>query len=54
MGTTEKPTKVSRAVFLDYLDSIEGKAEYLNGEIYDMAGGSIPHSLIEANIAGAW
>ncbi len=52
MGTTEKPTKVSRAVFLDYLDSIEGKAEYLNGEIYDMAGGSIPHSLIEANISG--
>ncbi len=29
MGTTEKPTKVSRAVFLDCLDSIEGKAEYL-------------------------
>lgn len=36
-------------MFLQYLDSIEGKAEYLNGEIYDMAGGSPNHSLIEAN-----
>lgn len=49
MGAIEKQHKVSRVAFLNYLDSIQGKAEYLNGEIYDMAGGSPNHSLIEAN-----
>ena len=50
MGAGDERQKVSRAVFLDYLDSIQGKAEYLNGEIYDMAGGSPSHSLIGLNI----
>lgn len=42
--------KVSRAAFLSYLDSIEGKAEFLDGWIYDMAGGTPAHSLIANNV----
>ena len=42
---------VSEETFLSYLQSIEGKAEWLDGEIYDMAGGSAMHSLITANIS---
>jgi Uma2 family endonuclease len=50
MGSVEKYNKVSREAFLEYLDSIEGKAEYLDGEIFDMAGGSPAHSLISNNV----
>lgn len=42
---------VSEEAFLTYLQSIPGKAEWLDGEIYDMAGGSAMHSLITTNVA---
>ncbi|MBK9448820.1 MAG: Uma2 family endonuclease [Bacteroidetes bacterium] len=50
MGDAAKKLLTTRAEFLAYLDSIEGKAEFLDGEIYDMAGGTAAHSLIATNI----
>lgn len=50
MTTAEKKSKVSIEEYLAYDASIEGKAEYYNGEIFDMAGGSPDHSLISMNI----
>jgi Uma2 family endonuclease len=47
-----KHRRVSREAFLDYLASIEGKAEWLDGEIFDMAGGTYVHSLISTNACG--
>jgi Uma2 family endonuclease len=38
---------------LEYDASIECKAEYYNGEIFDMGGGSPAHSGIAANFVGA-
>ncbi|MFN8395270.1 MAG: Uma2 family endonuclease [Bacteroidia bacterium] len=43
---------VSPQEYLAYEDSIEGRAEYYNGVIVDMAGGSENHSLITMNIGG--
>ncbi|MEY3445045.1 MAG: hypothetical protein RLZZ519_3326 [Bacteroidota bacterium] len=37
--------------YLTYLDSIEGRAEFDAGVIYDMAGSSNAHSLIGVNIS---
>ena len=51
MGSALKHTKVTEEVFLEYLASIEGKAEWLDGEIFDMAAGSASHSTICGNIA---
>ena len=51
MSSVLKHQKVTEEVFLEYLQSIEGKAEWLDGEIYDMAGGSGRHALIGLNIA---
>lgn len=50
MTALPKYQKISEAAFLDYLQSIDGKAEWLDGEIYDMAGGSATHALICSNI----
>ena len=44
MGTAEKITKVTVHDYLTYLDSIEGRAEFEKGVIYDMAGGTNVHS----------
>ncbi|MEY3442942.1 MAG: hypothetical protein RLZZ519_1223 [Bacteroidota bacterium] len=49
MATAKKITWVSEADYFAYLESIEGKAEYQNGVIYDMAGGDPEHSRIAAN-----
>jgi Uma2 family endonuclease len=46
MSSVLKQQKITEEVFLEYLDSIDGKAEWLDGEIYDMAGGSGRHSQI--------
>ena len=54
MDTLIKNRKVSREAFLSYLDSIPGKAQYWDGEILDMAGGSIEHGAISANTIGAF
>jgi Uma2 family endonuclease len=45
-----KHQKATEEVFLKYLESIEGKAEWLDGEIYDMAGGSGRHATICGNV----
>ncbi len=52
MSSVLKHQKVTEEVFLEYLQSIEGKAEWLDGEIYDMAGGSGRHASITANMIG--
>ncbi len=44
MRSILKHQKVTEEVFLEYLHSTEGKAEWLDGEIYDMAGGSGRHA----------
>lgn len=49
MGTVLKIDWVSPADYLAYEGSLDGKAEYYNGVIVDMAGGSENHSLITAN-----
>jgi Uma2 family endonuclease len=41
--------------FAEYLEreqASETKHEYLNGQIYDMAGGTVPHGRIAANVIG--
>jgi Uma2 family endonuclease len=50
MNAAEKYTYVSPEAYLAYDDSIDGKAEYYDGHIVDMAGGSENHSLICANM----
>lgn len=52
MGHAAKKLVASRLEFLAYLDAIEGKAEFLDGEICDVAGGSPAHSLIATNVTG--
>lgn len=52
MGSAEKITEVSVQEYLDYLDSIEGRAEYYDGVIYDMAGSSVNHVRISGNFFG--
>lgn len=49
MSSSEKKGKVSPAEFFAYLENIEGKAEYFDGLIVDMAAGSPNHSLITMN-----
>lgn len=50
MGSAEKITQVTVQEYLDYLDSIEGRAEYYDGVIYDLASSSNEHSLMGVNI----
>lgn len=45
--------KASVEEYLAYDASIEGKAEYYGGEIFERAGGSPDHSLISMNFGGA-
>jgi Uma2 family endonuclease len=52
MTAAEKQFRATPKEYLDYLEGIEGKAEYHNGEIFDMAGGSRNHAAIAANILG--
>jgi Uma2 family endonuclease len=53
MTTAERKSKVSIEEYLAYDASIEGRAEYYDGEIFDMAGGSPTHSGIAVNFSGA-
>lgn len=52
MNVVEKNERYTVEEFLDYLDTLEGRAEYYEGEIFNMAGGSSDHGLIIANIVG--
>jgi Uma2 family endonuclease len=53
MSTAEKKGMVSIAEYLEYGASIEGKAEYYDGEIFDMAGAAPDHNLIAINLGGS-
>jgi Uma2 family endonuclease len=50
MSSVEKRIKATVAEYFAYEDSIEGKAEYCNGEIFDMAGASLNHNRISSNL----
>jgi Uma2 family endonuclease len=50
MSTVEKRFKASVPEYLAYEDSIEGKAEYCNGEIYVMSGASLNHNRLTSNL----
>lgn len=52
MSTVEKKTWASPEEYFAYDASIEGKAEYYDGEIFDMAGGTVIHGLITMNLGG--
>lgn len=49
MGYALKNDKATPAEYLAYLDSIDGKAEFYEGVIYDMAGSSIQHVRLTTN-----
>jgi Uma2 family endonuclease len=50
MGTAERKSRMSVEEYFAYEESMEGMAEYFDGEIFDMSGGSLTHSLITANL----
>jgi Uma2 family endonuclease len=53
MNSLEKNQYVTPEAFLAYIDSHEGRAEYYDGVIVDMAAGSPDHALISANMIRA-
>jgi Uma2 family endonuclease len=53
MTTAERKTKVSVNEYFAYDEGIQGKAEYFEGEIFDMAGGSRAHARIGTNFTVA-
>lgn len=53
MTAVLKPDKVTMQEYLSYLESIEGRAEFYDGVIYDMAGGSDNHGQIGGNVLTA-
>lgn len=50
MKGLEGKEKATIQEYLEYLDSIEGRAEFYDGVIYDMPGSSISHVRISGNI----
>ncbi len=50
MGTAEKKLKATVEDYFAYEASIDGKAEFYDGEVFDMAGGSRVHNRIAANL----
>ncbi len=53
MNVAEKKGKVTILEYAAYLETLEGRAEYVDGVIYDMAGGTDNHSKIGANMIAA-
>jgi Uma2 family endonuclease len=51
MYTAEKKHRLTEDEYFAYEETIEGWAEYYNGEIFDMAGGSENHNLIAQNLS---
>lgn len=51
MSSAEKKTRATEEEYFAYEESIDGLAEYFNGEIFDMAGGSENHSSISQNLS---
>ncbi len=52
MSVAIRNRKATLAEFVEYLDSSDQKAEWLNGEIWDLAGAMPAHALIAGNIHG--
>lgn len=50
MSSVEKASHVTVEEYLSYEDGIEGKTEFLQGEIFDMAGASLNHNRIASNV----
>lgn len=46
MQLAAKNRKISLEAYFAYDDALEGKSEYYDGEVFDMAGGTPDHSLI--------
>jgi Uma2 family endonuclease len=53
MNAAEKRTKATVEEYFAYEATIIGKAEYYDGRIYNMSGGTINHSLIATNLSGS-
>jgi Uma2 family endonuclease len=51
MGIPEPRKYISEEAYFAYEASIEGKAEYHDGEIFDMAGGTKMHGVITSNLS---
>lgn len=51
MSTNEGTKKLTLAEYVAYCGSIEGKAEFFDGEIFDMAGGTYDHNVVTQNFA---
>ena len=49
MDALRSPIRVTEEEYFAYTDGIEGRAEYYDGVIVDMAGGSYEHSVIAGN-----
>lgn len=50
MDALHSPIRVTEEDYFAYQDTIEGRAEYFDGLIVDMAGGSLEHANISAQI----
>lgn len=53
MGTAGKKLKVTEEDYFAYEASIDGKAEYYDGEIFDRVGGTRVHNEISGNLITA-
>jgi Uma2 family endonuclease len=54
MRSVEKSQRVSLEAYLAYDDSLDGKSEYFDGEIFDMAGVSYAHAVICSNLSAVF
>ncbi len=53
MKGTEGKERVTIQAYAAYVQTMEGRAEYYDGVIYDMAGGTDNHSKIGLNVGVA-
>ncbi len=49
MSTAEEKERISLAEYFAYDESIEGRAEYYHGQIFEMAGGTFDHTVVTQN-----
>jgi Uma2 family endonuclease len=54
MGTAEKKLKATVEDYFAYEASMEGKSEFYDGEIFDMAGGTRVHNELVGNLVTAF
>lgn len=53
MVAVRKPDKMTPQEYLDWEEKQPIKYEYMNGQVFAMTGGSIPHNEISLNLAAA-